>query len=176
MYISDILFFILFFILLKNHSLIKWIFVFITVLLLSPLIGRFYCGWICPINTVFKPINFIYNKINIKRIKIPKFLESNILRYILLFAFIALFITTKILKIKLNILLYVIGIATIITLFFEETFWHKKLCPYRTLLNICEKGSPIKLKIDKCIGCGLCQEVCPNNTIITLSNKKKKNY
>lgn len=176
MYLSEILFFILFFILLKNHMLIKWMFIFISGLLLSPFIGRFYCGWVCPINTIFKPINFIYKKMGIKRFKTPKFLESNIIRYILLFAFIALFITTKILKIKLNILLYVIGIATLITLFFEEAFWHKKLCPYGTLLNIGERISPVKLKIDenKCIGCGLCQNVCPNNAIITLDNKKRK--
>lgn len=175
-YISEIIFFVLFFILLKNHMLMKWMFVFIAGLLLSPLIGRFYCGWVCPINTIFRPINFVYKKLGIKRFKTPKFLRSNVLRYILLFAFISLFIITKLLKIKLNVLLYVIGFATLITLFFDEAFWHKKLCPYGTLMNIGERISPLKLNIDenKCIGCGLCQEVCPNNTIITLNNNKRK--
>jgi len=176
MYIVEILFFVLFFVLLKNHILMKWMFVFIAGLLLSPLIGRFYCGWVCPINTIFKPINYIYKKLGIKRFKTPKFLSSEIVRYILLFAFIALFISTKILKIKLNILLYVIGVATLITLFFEEELWHKKLCPYGSLLSAGERISPLKLKIneDKCIGCGLCQTVCPTNTIITMDNNKRK--
>ncbi|WP_129407823.1 4Fe-4S binding protein [Marinitoga lauensis] len=176
MYISEIIFFVLFFLLLENHILIRWIFVFIAGLFLSTFMGRVYCGWMCPINTLFKPINFIYKKLNIKRFKTPEFLKSNILRYALLFLFISLFITTKILKIKLNILLYVIGLALLITLFFEETFWHKNLCPYGTILNIGERISSFKLKIDedKCIGCGLCQTVCPNNTIITLDNNKRK--
>ncbi|MCD6104417.1 MAG: 4Fe-4S binding protein [Thermosipho sp. (in: Bacteria)] len=175
-YLTEILFFILFFLLLKNQILMKWIFVFIAGFLLSPIIGRFYCGWICPINTIFKLINFIYKKLGIKRFKTPKFLSSEIVRYILLFAFIALFVITKLFRIKLNVLLYVIGIATLITLFFNEEFWHKKLCPYGTLLNFGGRLSPLKLKIDenKCIGCGLCQNVCPTNTIITLDNNKRK--
>jgi len=175
-YLTEILFFILFFLLLKNQILMKWIFVFIAGFLLSPIIGRFYCGWICPINTIFKLINFIYKKLGIKRFKTPKFLSSEIVRYILLFAFIALFVITKLFRVKLNVLLYVIGIATLITLFFNEEFWHKKLCPYGTLLNFGGRLSLLKLKIDenKCIGCGLCQNVCPTNTIITLDNNKRK--
>ncbi|WP_198022712.1 4Fe-4S binding protein [Thermosipho sp. 1063] len=173
MYIMEIVFFVLFFWLLKNNILLKWIFIFGISLFLSLFFGRFYCGFICPINTIFKPINFIYKKLNIKRFKAPKI---NVLRYVMLVAFIMLFVGTRLLKVKLNILLYVIGFATLITLFFEEEFWHKKLCPYGTLLTVGGKVAPLKLTIDekKCVSCGMCQKVCPTNTIITLENNKRK--
>ncbi|GAB6189718.1 4Fe-4S binding protein [Marinitoga arctica] len=176
MQIVEILFLILFFTLLKNHILVKWIFIFIAGLLLSTIVGRFYCGWVCPMNTIFKPLAFIYQKLKIKRFKTPKFLKSIFIRYILLFLFIALFITTKVLKININILLYIVGISTLVTLFFEEELWHKYLCPYGTILHLTSKNPLIKLTIneDKCIGCGLCQQVCPTNTIITLDNNKRK--
>ncbi|WP_047266964.1 4Fe-4S binding protein [Marinitoga sp. 1197] len=175
-YISEIIFFIIFLILLKNQVLIKWIFIFLAGFLLSPLFGRFYCGWICPINTIFKPIDFVYRKMKIDRLRTPSFLKSKIIRFIFLFSFILLFIITKILKIKLNILLYVIGLATLITLFFEEELWHKHLCPYGSMLSIASKKSLKRLNIDekKCIGCGMCQKICPTNTIITLDSKKRK--
>ncbi|APT75626.1 4Fe-4S ferredoxin [Marinitoga sp. 1137] len=176
MYISQIAFFILFFMLLKNHKLVKWMFVFVAGLLISPFFGRFYCGWVCPINTVFKPIDFIFKKLKIKRFKAPAFLKSKIIRYFMLALFIGAFAVTKMLKIKVNILLYIIGTATLITLFFEEELWHKHLCPYGTMLSFLSQKSFTKLKIDeeKCIGCGLCQQVCPTNTIITLDSKKRK--
>lgn len=177
MYVSEIVFLALFFFLLKEHMLIKWIYVFIVGLLISPFFSRFYCGWICPINTLFKPVNFIYSKLGIKKFKTPKFMNNNVFRIIFLISFISLFIATRVLKIKLNILLYVIGIASIVNLFFEEEFWHKHICPYGSLLSIFSTKPIVgKIEIDKnkCIGCGLCQKVCPNDTITITDNNKRK--
>ncbi len=176
MYISEILSLILFFYLFKEHILIKWIYVFLVGLLISTVFSRFYCGWICPINTLFKPVNFIYKKLGIKKFKTPKFMQNNVVRFVLLISFITLFIVTKMLKMKINILLYVIAIASIVNLFFDEEFWHKYLCPYGSLLSIFSRKAPLKLIIDeeKCISCSMCQKVCPNHTIVTLPNNKRR--
>ncbi len=176
MYTVEVGFFIIFLMLWKNHELVKWIFIFLGGLLLTPFFGRFYCGWICPINTTFKPISIVYKMFKIKRFKTPKILESKTLRLVFVFSFIALFLITKFLKIKLNIILYVVGIGAFITLFFEENLWHKHICPYGTILSIPSIKPLKKLNInqDKCVGCGLCQTVCPTKTIITLPNNKRE--
>ncbi|SHH39801.1 4Fe-4S binding protein [Thermosipho atlanticus] len=180
MTISQIAFLVIFFILLKNQTLFKWLFIFAGGLLLSPFLGRFYCSWICPMDTLFKPIDFVYKKLKIKRFKVTSSTKLKILRYILLFSFISIFIITRIVKIRLNLLLYIVGFSVLITLFFEEEeeeeLWHKYLCPYGTLLSLFSMKPLTKLRIneEKCTGCGLCQKDCPTNTIIILDNNKRR--
>ncbi len=176
MYLSELASLGLFFFLFKEHMLVKWIYVFLAALLVSPIISRFYCGWICPIHTLMKVEDFIYEKLHVKKLPTPKFMTNKFFRFLFLFLFIGTFIVTKMLKIKVDVLLYAIGIALIVNLIFDGEFWHRYLCPYGSLLSLFSKKPALKLKIDesKCIGCGMCQRVCPTNTIVTLDNKKRR--
>ena len=175
--VSEIAAAALFLILLKNQKLQLWIIIFGITALLSFFWGRFYCSWICPMNTAFRGINWIYGKLKISRLKTPRFLRNNILRTVLLILFVASMIVIKKMNLKLNILLYITLFAILITLFFVEEFWHRRLCPFGTILSLTSRKSRLTMNIDEqtCTACGKCQKVCPTSSIVTLENKKRRN-
>ncbi|QTA38175.1 4Fe-4S binding protein [Thermosipho ferrireducens] len=174
--VTEILAFLLFLFLFFNGKLQSWILIFGGLAILSLFFGRFYCGWICPIQTVFRPVGWIYKKLRIKRFSTPKFMKHPVVRYIILLFFIGLLIAIRVLKIKIPLLLFILIGAFIITLFFKEEFWHKVLCPYGAILSIVSQPAMFGLEIEEseCIGCGLCQKVCNANAIKSLNNKKRR--
>jgi len=174
--ITEILFLGIFAILLYIHSVQKWMIVFGTGIILSLIFSRFYCGWICQMNTIFRPINWIYGKLGIKRLKTPGFMKHEVIRYLFLILIVAVMVLTMKFKIKANILLYVTIASVAVTLIFEESFWHNHVCPYGTILSLSSRPAKLSVKIDeeKCTACGLCQKVCPAEAIVTLDNKKRQ--
>jgi len=174
--IFEILFLGAFSFLLHVNNLQKWLLVFGSGIILSILFSRFYCGWICQMNTLFRPINWLYGKLGIKKLKTPEFFKYKAVRYIVLVLILASMVLTKKFKIKVNLLLYITIISVLITLIFEESFWHSHLCPYGTILSFSSRPAKLSVKIDKekCIACGLCQKVCPSESILTLDTKKRQ--
>lgn len=172
--ISQIAFLILFIVLVVLNKIQMWMVVFLLSVVATIILSRIYCGWICPINTIIKATNWIKNKLHIKSFKIPKFLEKNWIRYIILALFFATFAFTMISGRKLPVLPIVVAIGVIISLFFPEELWHRYLCPYGTILSLPGSKSMHYLQIDKnkCTSCGLCKKVCPAKAV----NKEDKNY
>lgn len=177
MLIVEFLALIVFIILLKNSKLQMWLGIFVVGVIISLFAGRFYCGWLCQMHTIFKPINKLYAKLKIPRLKTPKFLQNDIIRILFVVLFIASMVLTKVLNLKVNILLFITIFSVIVILIFEEEFWHRKICPFGTILSITSKKSKLAIKIDEdnCISCGKCQKICPTSSIITLENKKRRN-
>lgn len=175
--IIEVISLVIFTVLTVNHKLQLWLGFFLIGTLLSIVIGRYYCGWICPMNTLFRPINWLYKKFKIKRLKSPEFLSKNWFRYTLLILFVVSMVATKVLHIKINILLYIVILSVIETLFIEEKFWHRYVCPFGTILSLTSRKSKILMKIDEdnCISCGICQKNCPSGSIETKENKKRYN-
>jgi len=126
--------------------------------------------------TLFRPINWIYGKLGIQRLKTPAFFKYKAVRYSVLFLMLISMILTMQFKVRVNIFLYITLASVIITLIFEESFWHSHVCPYGTILDLASRPAKISIKIDggKCIKCGLCQKVCPAEAIETLDTKKRK--
>jgi polyferredoxin len=174
--ITQILFLGIFVLLFFTKRMQLWIFIFGAGVLVSVFFSRFYCGWVCPIGSLMGVQTWIYKLFHIKRLKTPEFMKSPIFKWLLLIAFIVLMLMTRMIQLKINIILYVVAAGVLVSLVFEEAFWHKYLCPYGTILNITTRKAPLKLQIDesKCISCGLCQKECITNCIITLENKKRR--
>ena len=200
--ITQILFLGIFVLLFFTKRMQLWIFIFGAGVLVSVFFSRFYCGWVCPIGTLMRFQTWIYKIFKnrgtgplihdkskqsrdlspstsllskVKRLKTPEFMKSPIFKWVLLIAFIVLMLMTRMIQLKINIILYVVAAGVLVSLIFEEAFWHKYLCPYGTILNLTTRKAPFKLQIDesKCISCGLCQKECINNCIVTLENKKR---
>lgn len=163
--------------LVKNHKLQMWLIVFIAGVILSIFAGRFFCGWICPMNTMFRLIDIVYKKLKIKRLETPVFMNNKITRMVFLILFITSMVVIKVLGLKLNILLFIILFSIAVTLVFQEELWHRHICPFGTILSLTSLKSKIRLAIDTsgCITCGKCQKVCPSGSIITLENNKRQN-
>jgi len=176
--ISEILFLIIFLVLFKQKALQKWILIFGITLFISLVFNRLYCGWVCPMETLFRPINWFYKKTGIKRIKTPDFFKNTWVRWSILIIFVLTMIVFKIFEIKINLLLYIIILSVMITLIFEEEMWHKHICPYGTSLALFSRPAKYGLYINekKCISCGLCEKTCPVNTIFVQDNNKRYIY
>lgn len=171
----QVAFFALFIILILKGRLQLWFAIFAVGVVLSPLLGRLYCGWACPMHTVFRPISWFYKKTGINRIKTPSFMKHRVVRFIPLVAFVAVMVLTKRLGMPLPVLAILTVLSVIVSLFFEEAFWHNVLCPFGTILSVTAIPSVKNYRIDEasCINCGKCQKVCPVHAIDTLESKKR---
>jgi len=150
-------------------------FVFLSIILAS-IFGRYYCGFICPINTIIHPIQVLKDKAGFSSKIIPNFLKSEKPRLLLFALFvIGLGITINAmingLKFPLPIIIISIGILT--TLFINENSWHRYLCPWGFLLSITGSFSKYGLKVnEKCISCKICEKVCPAEAVNVENNEK----
>ena len=167
----------LFLFLLIQNKLTLWVILFGAAALLSVIFGRFYCSWICPMNSSFRVIQAIYGKLGLKRFKTPGFFKNPVTRGLILVLFVGAMIIMKKNQIPVNMLLYITLASLLITLFFEEAFWHRRLCPFGTILSLTSRKSRYTMKVneEECIACGKCQKVCPSGSLITLDNKKRRN-
>lgn len=170
----QILTLILFVVLISIGKMQLWMMIFLAGLLLSTFMGRFYCGYICPINTAMKVIDGNAAKKKRKRIKTPNWMKSSIIRISVLILFLGtmafVFKTGK----KLHVLPILFFLGVILTIFFEPSLWHKYLCPFGILLSIFSRKNKkgYRLHDEGCIKCGKCVGVCPADAIFWEDKKK----
>ncbi len=121
----------LFIFLIVHRKLQLWMPVFGIGVLFSLIFSRFYCGWMCPMGVLFRPMNWIYRKFGIKRFKTPEFFKKKVIRYLILLLMAGSVVISFKLKVRVNILIYVTVLSILVTLFFEESFWHSSSMPVR---------------------------------------------
>lgn len=145
-----------------------WLGLFLLGVLLAMFVGRIYCGWICPINTVIELIIRITKEVGIKRLGVPEVIKKPVFRYGMLAAFIAVMFLVLVSgkKIPVFALLLLLGMG--LSIFYHEGLWHRYLCPYGTILTAASSLTKHSLKIDPelCKACGRCTKVCPGEAVI----------
>ena len=146
-----------------------WMAVFIGSLLLSIFFSRFYCGWVCPIRTIQRPLTFIKKKLGLKQRSGPAFLRNSITRSVMLAIFLVLMFIVFRTGQQLPVLPALLAAGVIISLFFSENLWHRWLCPYGTLLSLPSGrlGNKLQIRQQDCISCGICERVCPSSAVNT---------
>jgi len=183
-----------------KSNIFIWSLMVLTILT-TLLIGRLYCGWLCPFGAVIEFLFGIkkffeqrYKKSLGKEIEIDiiedtpivKFLRKyeHIYRYIkyVLAVIILLFPTMIFLepfqymfliyKINLMQMIYLITILLFCILFIR--LWCRYFCPLGGFLSIVAKVSLFRLKMAKsCFHCEICKTVCPTNAIVEKDKKLK---
>jgi polyferredoxin len=186
-----------------KSNIFIWSLIVLTILT-TLLIGRLYCGWLCPFGAVIEFLFEIkkffeqrYKKSLGKEIEIDiiedmpivKFLRKyeHIYRYIkyVLAVIILLFPAMIFLepfqymfliyKINLVQMIYLITILLFCILFIR--LWCRYFCPLGGFLSIVAKVSLFKLKMAKsCFHCEICKTVCPTNAIVEKDKKLKIIY
>ncbi|NCA99700.1 MAG: 4Fe-4S binding protein [Clostridia bacterium] len=163
----QIILLVLFLFLLARGKVQAWMMVFLGSAILGLFLGRFYCGWICPMNTVMRFQTWLKKKLHIKSLAIPTWMTKPWVRIVILVAFLGLAALGIIGNKPLPVLpaLFFLGIG--LTLFFPELLWHRYLCPYGTILSLPGRLSKKKMTIEAsaCVNCGACAKVCPTATI-----------
>ena len=170
--IIQIVFLVLFIFLFVSGKVQLWMGLFLLGIVASLLLGRIFCGWICPINTVMNAVTWIKKKLHIKSFTIPPFLIKPWVRFIALGLFIAVFIFTIVSGNKLPVLPLLFALGILLTFFFPEELWHRYLCPFGAIFSYPASKSrhTMIINTDKCNNCGACKRVCPTKAV----EKKEK--
>ena len=159
--------FIFFFIIAKGNMLI-WLGLFLISLVGATIYGRFYCGYICPMNTVMGATGSLSKKLNWRNKSVPKVLQSKYLPWIVLILMVGtMVLSKKVLHQEVPILILLMAVSVLITLRYEEWVFHNHICPYGVLLRLTGRWARFSTKVepDLCIGCKKCETVCPSKAI-----------
>ncbi len=172
---TRVLFLVVFIWLMFTGGMVVWLGIFGITLLLALLFGRIFCGWICPMNTLMIPTEWLSKKLNIQSKGIPKWLESGLLSWILLGVLVlTMTIMKRIFGFQLPILLYILLLSVLVTLRYKPEVFHNKICPFGALQSLTGRFALLTEKVShgNCIGCKLCETVCPSKAVIVSEQDK----
>ena len=163
-------------------------FLFAAFLLISALLRKAFCGWLCPIGTVSEMLWRLGRSTFNRNFRLPRWLDLPLrgLKYLLLGFFLyavgsmpaqaivaflaspyALVVDVR----MLNFFRYLDGVAglTVLALvvasIFVQNFWCRYLCPYGALMGLASLVSPLRIRRQEpaCIDCAKCTQACPSS-------------
>ncbi|MCF7803202.1 MAG: 4Fe-4S binding protein [Candidatus Marinimicrobia bacterium] len=163
------------------------LFIFLGIVLMSLIIGKAFCSWMCPIGFLSEYLGKFGEKM-FGKIKLPRWIDYPLrsLKYLLLgfFVYSIFFLMTdaalkafldspynQVADIKMfyffaDISKTALIVITVLFLgsIFVRNFWCRYLCPYGALLGITGLLSPNKIQrnVDTCIDCAKCAKACPS--------------
>jgi len=161
-------------------------FLFMAFLLISLLLKKAFCSWLCPVGTLSESLWKLGNKLFGRNLSLPRWADIPLrsLKYLLLGFFVFVigamsaesllsFMNTPyglLADVKMLNFFRDIGqtAAIVITLLIlgsvlVKNLWCRYLCPYGALMGLVSLLSPIKIRHDAeaCIECGKCARACP---------------
>jgi polyferredoxin len=164
---------------------------FIAFMLMSLLLKKAFCSWLCPVGTLSEQLWKLGRLIFGRNLHPPKWADIPLrgLKYLILGFFVFLigamsaeaihdFMSTpyglvadvKMLNFFRDIgrtAAIVIGLLVLLSMLIQN-FWCRYLCPYGALLGITSLLSPVKVRrnAEACIDCGKCARACPSRLAV----------
>ncbi len=161
-------------------------FLFIGFMLMSLLLKKAFCSWLCPVGTFSEFLWKLGRRVYGRNLRLPRWFDISLrgLKYLLLGLFVAVigamsaaalqdFMATPyglVADVKMLNFFRDLGItaAVVIGLLallstLVQNFWCRYLCPYGALMGLASLLSPVKIRRDQdaCIDCGKCAKACP---------------
>ncbi|MCL2659328.1 MAG: 4Fe-4S binding protein [Acidobacteriaceae bacterium] len=162
-------------------------FLFLAFLLMSLLLKKAFCSWLCPIGTFSEFLWRMGRRVFKRTLRLPRWIDVPLrgLKYLLLgfFIFVIGMMSVEslldfmrspygmIVDVKmLNFFRHMSATAAIVVVLLAalslviQNVWCRYLCPYGALMGIASLLSPIKIRRDKeaCIDCAKCARDCPS--------------
>lgn len=175
---SRILFLAIFILLMSRGAMVMWLAIFGITVILALLLGRVFCGWICPMNTIMIPAEWLSKKLNLQAKDAPNWLKSKSLPWLVFLLMILTMIFAKrLFGVQIPILSYLLVLSVIITLRYKPEIFHNYICPFGVLQSLTGRSAFFTERVnhDKCIGCKLCETVCPSEAVKVSKETKKAN-
>jgi polyferredoxin len=162
------------------------LFLFVAFLLISFLLRKAFCGWLCPLGTLSEYLWKLGRYTFRRNVTLPRWLDIPLrgMKYLLLGFFanavasmsaetIGAFLAAPyglIVDVRmLNFFRFLGGTAAFVLLglivasLFVQNFWCRYLCPYGALMGLVSTLSPLRIHRNEatCIDCGKCAKACP---------------
>lgn len=161
-------------------------FLFVSFLLMSLLLKKAFCSWLCPVGTFSELLAGVGRKVLGHNLKPPRWADIALrsLKYVLL-GFFASFIVAMSAEVLAGFMNTPYGLladvkmlnffrsmsetaaiviaALVLLSMVVQHFWCRYLCPYGALMGLASLLSPVKIRrdVDACIDCGKCAKACP---------------
>lgn len=174
--IIRILFLALFLFLLANGKVMLWLVLFAASLIAALIFGRVYCGYVCPMNTLMIPTEWLSKKLNLQTLASPIWLKNGYLAWISLgISVVVMLISKRLMHIDLPILPFWLVVSVLVTLRYKPAVFHNLICPFGALQKTFGRFAKLSEKVDKntCIGCKLCEKACSSNAIAVSADDNK---
>ncbi|MBS3986233.1 MAG: 4Fe-4S binding protein [Selenomonadales bacterium] len=164
----EVVLFIVFALLVVTGNMVIWLAVFVVGLLTAALFGRYFCGYICPMNTLMRVSEKVAKRMNWQRDTIPTWLRNpNMPWFVLALMISTVIVFRQILQREFPFLLILLVLSFIMTLRLKPWVFHNLVCPYGALLRLTGKYArfAVSVKATGCVRCQKCEEVCPANAV-----------
>jgi len=175
---SRLVFLSLFIILVSTGQFQLWLIVYICGVLASPILGRVYCGFACPMHTIMRPVEKISRKLGVQRQSLPQWLENPNLRYVMLVATVATMVLgRRVMGKEIPILFVLFVLSVVLTFFMKASLWHNNLCPYSLLLGFGGRFARYSRTVEEstCVRTNRCVKVCPVGAVSLSGTDGKAN-
>ena len=161
-------------------------FLFLAFVLISLLVKKAFCSWLCPVGTLSEALWKLGGKIFDRNFHLPKWVDIPLrgVKYLLLgfFVFMVGAMSAEVLQgfmytpygliadVKMLNFFRDMGTTAAIVIvllvfgsMLVKNFWCRYLCPYGALMGLVSLFSPVKIRRDSgaCIDCGKCARACP---------------
>ena len=153
-----ILFLALFIFLVMTGRVRMWLIIFAASLAAALFSGRIYCGYVCPMNTLMIPTEWISKKLKLQKSVIAGMMFAK-----------------RALHRDVPVLLIWLAASVIITLRYRPAVFHNLICPFGVLQKIFGKNPVYSMRVQEqgCIGCRMCEKVCPSDAVAVRSEDRK---
>ncbi|NLC83654.1 MAG: 4Fe-4S dicluster domain-containing protein [Ruminococcaceae bacterium] len=170
-----VFFLVAFVILIQNGKMMLWLGLYALSLVLALAFGRIYCGYVCPMNTVMQPAEWLAKKLKIQTASTPKWLQSGNFGWFALVFSVGLMLITRRLGRNIPVLLIWLAVSFVVTLRYKPAVFHNLLCPFGPLQRVFGKRAFFSERVDHnaCIGCKKCEKPCPTGAIFVSPENKK---
>ena len=153
-----------------------WLALFGVSLIAALLFGRVFCGYVCPMNTLMIPTEWLSKKLKIRTGRRPRWLKNGIFAWIALgVTAVSMIVSKRLFKIDLPIMLVWLALSVLVTLRYKPEVFHNLICPFGALQRTFGRFAKFSQRVDKnsCIGCKMCEKVCPSAAIVVRPDDRK---